>query len=89
VSTEDTFAKTWPDIRKLRAQDDQSAEMVRLMTEFARAGMKLETRMEAIELRHAGEDGERKARNQMGAFLQWAIGIAIAVGAFFAGRHLK
>lgn len=89
MNDDDIFARTYPDIRKLRATDDASAEMVRLMTEFAKAGMKLEARMEKIELRHASEDGEQKARGQMLGIVQWVVGTAIALGGYLVGKHLK
>lgn len=89
MNEDDSFARTYPDIRKLRAQDQSQDELIRLMTEFSKAGMKLEARMEKIELRHATEDGEQKGRGQVYALIQWVIGIGIALGAFFIGHNVK
>lgn len=83
---DDTFARTYPDIQKLRSNAD-SEELVHLLREFSRAGIKLEDRVKALELIRAEHDGEQRARGQIWTFVQWVVGIGVAIGAFIAGQH--
>jgi len=85
---DDTFARTYPDIQKLRANSEDGQEILKLMREMARAGMQAEERIKRLELDQAEREGEEKARHEIWGLVRWAIGIAIAIGAFWAGHEI-
>ena len=85
---DDTFARTYPDIQKLRARSEDDEERLKFLREFARAGIQLEERVKRLELSRAEQEGEEKARHEIWGLVRWAIGIAIAIGAFWAGHEI-
>lgn len=89
--TRDFYDETVPNLRKLQESElyrdeQQKAEhdaLTKLLTRVIDEVSVIRGRQEALELRHASEDGERKMMAKIWSIAKWIIGI----GAAFVAGH--